>query len=99
MKKYLLLAIIAIMVLAAPAFASPFLICDEDASVTAYLVTMDSETEIEVAAPLHYDMEGIEVGKHNIEVKAKNIWGISSPTPFSFIKALPVISGIGLSEE
>ena len=96
MKKLLILII---MLLATPVFAAPYLVCDEDASVDSYLVSMDSGSDIETPAPLHFDLDGIDVGNHHIEVKAKNLWGVSSPSPLDFSKQLPGSpSGLGLQE-
>ena len=72
--------------------AAPFLVCDEDSNVTSYLVTLDSGEEVEVPAPLRFDLSGISEGEHVIEVKAKNVYGESAPVPFEFIKALPASS-------
>ena len=86
MKK---LIVLFILVIAGIASASPFLVCDVDPAATSYIVVMDSGDEIETPAPLHYNLVDIANGTHVVEVRAKNIWGVSSPSPFEFTKGLP----------
>ena len=96
MKK---LIVLFILVMASVVSASPFLVCDVDEAATSYIVVMDSGDEIETPAPLHYDLVEITSGTHVVEVRAKNIWGVSSPSPFEFTKELPANpSNIELSQ-
>lgn len=92
----LCMAIIAISCLVSLAHADPFLICDPQTNVTHYVVTMDGDTTTVPAfdlgdgtVMLKYDLAGIPMGPHNVEVKAKNVWEESTSVPFDFTKALP----------
>ncbi len=92
MKKELVLFIVLTMVVwaAAIANASPFIICDVDSAATSYVVQLDSGQQVEVPAPLHFDLNGIEEGAHVAQVWAKNVWGLSvDSSPLEFTKALP----------
>ena len=90
------------LLLTGQAFAAPFLICDPQTNVTHYIITIDGNTSEVLAfdlgdgtVMLRYDLAGISSGTHNVEVKAKNVWGESTPVPFDFVKALPaVVEGI-----
>ncbi|MDA3808643.1 MAG: hypothetical protein PF440_12120 [Thiomicrorhabdus sp.] len=71
-------------------FAAPFIVCDVDPEATSYVVQLDSGQQVEVPAPLHYDLNGIEEGAHVAQVWAKNVWGLSeNASPLEFTKALP----------
>ena len=101
--KLLIMVLIAVAVFVAsvwfmftPAHAAPFLVCDPQENVTSYAVTMDDTTVTVLAQDLgdntgrlYYDLDGIENGSHNCTVKAKNMWGESANTPFSFSKIQP----------
>jgi len=76
--------------------AGPFMVSDPQIGVTSYAVTMNGSTEEIIAQDLgdnttrlHYDLEGTENGSYDCSVTAKNVWGASEPTPFSFSKTLP----------
>ena len=78
--------------------ASPFLVCDPQTNVTHYVVTIDGDTTEVLAfdlgdgtVMLRYDLAGVSSGTHNMEIKAKNVWGESVAVPFDFVKALPVV--------
>ena len=83
------------------AFGAPFLVCDPDPNATHYLVTLDGGAEVEVTAPLHFDLKGVATGKHSLSVKAKNkLWGVvSDATPLDFVRPLLSKPGLRLSEE
>ena len=87
MKK--LLMVVFIISLSSITYANPFLVCDPDANTTSYVVVLDNGEEVETTAPLYYDLAGIAEGAHVVQVRAKNVWGVSSPVPFGFTKALP----------
>ena len=97
MKKLLLA--LAIVLYPCLATGAPFLVCDEDPNVDSYLVSLNGAPEVEVPAPLHFDLDGIAEGSHNVEVKAKNVWGVSSASPFDFVKSLPSVTNIRLSSD
>jgi len=93
--------------MAGSAFAAPYLVCDPQTNVTSYIVTLDG-TETEVPAQdlgngtvrLHFDLASVTEGEHHVEVRAKNIWGVSDPVPFDFTKTLPALpSGFSISTE
>ena len=89
-------------------YGAPFLVCDPQPNhITHYVVNMDG-TETEVPAQdlgdgtvrLHYDLAGLSEGQHHVEVRAKNIWGVSDPAPFDFTKTSPVVPlGFSISAE
>jgi len=86
--------ILAILLMAAPAMAAPFLVCDPQANTTEIMITFDGVTDIIPYAEtggvvVLKDLAGIANGVHNVEVRAGNIWGLSTPVPFVFTKTLP----------
>lgn len=89
--KYLIA--LALIVLAVPAMAAPFIVCDPQPGVTDYSITGDSALAGTVLAQsdgsLRKDVGGVPSGTHNINVVACNAWGCSSATPFSFGKQIP----------
>ena len=93
-KLFVLIALAIILLMAAPAMAAPFLVCDPQADTTTMVVVFDGVTEIiPYAETSGYvvlkDLAGITNGVHNVEVRAGNIWGLSTPVPFGFTKTLP----------
>ena len=94
MKK-LLLAVL--LLYPATAWAGPFLVCDPQTNVETYVITVDSNDPLECVAQdlgngnvrMHYDLQGLSVGPHHIEVRAKNLWGQSESVPFDCTKSLP----------
>ncbi|MBA7494732.1 hypothetical protein ES702_05309 [subsurface metagenome] len=91
-----IIAFILVLALLSLAYADPFLICDPQTNVTHYVVDMDGDKTTVPAfdlgdgtVMLKYDLAGIPTGTHNVEVKAKNVWGESTSVPFDFTKALP----------
>ena len=80
----------------------PYVVCNPILTTgvqpTKYVLTIDGGTSFEVdpetlgdnSKRLHYDVTSVSVGTHNMTVSAKNEWGVSSPVPFSFTKAVPV---------
>ena len=99
MKKLLFLSIMltAVVLFAALALASPFLICDPQTNVTHYVITGDINVTVPATdlgdgtVRLQYDLAGITEGTFNLQVKAKNIWGESVAVPFDFVKAIPAV--------
>ena len=96
MKKLLFLIITALICMGASlAFAAPFLVCDPQTNVTHYVITGDINVTVPAkdlgdgTVRLEYDLDGITDGIHTLELKARNIWGDSTPVPFEFVKALP----------
>jgi hypothetical protein len=96
----LILAILLVLTLTGAGLASPFLVCTPDPVVEIYLIKVNGATAIEVPAPLHWDVGPLVEGQYQLEVAAKNIWGVSTYVPFDFNKIVPSSSsGIGLSPE
>jgi len=103
-----LLPFVVFFVLTSIAHSAPFLVCDPQPNhITHYMVNMDG-TETEVPAQdlgdgtvrLHYDLAGLSEGQHHVEVRAKNVWGVSDPAPFDFTKSSPVLpTGFSISAE
>ncbi len=98
MTKYLLALIT--MLVPSIAFGSPFLTCDpyppED-KVDQFVVMLDGVETISAAVVLEdgstvlqFDLAGIKNGAHNVQVKAKNMWGESVySVPFDFLSGPP----------
>ena len=96
----LILAILLVLALTGIALAAPFLVCTPDPDAENYLIKVNGATEIEVPAPLHWDVGPLSDGQYQLEVAAKNMWGISTYVPFDFNKKVPGSPlGIGLSPE
>ena len=83
--------ILCFLLMASTAFAGPFLVCDPNSYATSYEISGDitANPQAESDGSLRYDLAGIEVKAHNIDVKSCNMWGCSTPVPFSFEKKLP----------
>ena len=101
MKKLLLIAFIVILALGgASAFAEPFL-CSNPYTIdmvrpTHFEITVnggepmgEAPQVVEGWSRLHMDLADFPDGEYNLEVKACNEWGCSSPVPFFFKKGLP----------
>ena len=108
MKK--LIIILAIVLMASAAWASPFLVCDCQDNVEQYVLIFDGGTPIMVDSVdtnctgaqkrLSFDVAPLALadGQHTVEGAAKNIWGVSTYVPLDFNKAVPASgTGIGLS--
>ena len=85
----------------------PYLTCDDQANTEQFEVTIDGVPTLAPAVDglggmkhLWFDVSSVTLSAHTAIVRAKNMWGYSSPTdPFEFTKILPGIpSGIGLEE-
>ena len=104
MFKKLMLGVLVLMMFTGTVLADPFLVCDPQTNVTHYVITLDGISTTVPAVDLgddtfnlSFDLGGIDVGNHNVELKAKNIWGESIAVPFVFVKSLPEVpTGIGL---
>ena len=98
MKK---LIVLAVVLFATSAWASPFLVSDPATGVTLYKITGPAWTPsacgIAPDGSLKADVSGAPVGTTQLTVVACNedpVWGesCSDPVPFSFIRpAVPVI--------
>lgn len=99
MKKFILLAVLAILLVGVQVFAQPYLVCDPYPSTapqpTSFVLTFDGGAPIEVAIQtntdgtiqLHYDLISLSAGAHTVVAQAKNLWGVSDPSaPFAFTK-------------
>jgi len=93
MKKLIL--VLLLLLIPMWAWAAPFLVCDPQAGVTHYEVTVDGSTSSVPAQPdttLAYDVAPLAIGVHNFEVKAMILyndpnggagsWGKSDAVPF-----------------
>ena len=89
--------------------AAPFLTCDpyppDKAQPDTFLVLVG--TAAPIASPafrnpdgsvaLRYDLAGVGAGPQTVRVRAKNAWGESADTPFTFTAGAPgVVSGLRL---
>lgn len=91
--KHLFFAL-CIIFFAVTAQATPFLVSDPQSGVTSYQFTGDSffaTKTAEADGSLRYDLAGIPIGNHNINVTACNLWGCSSITPFGFSATIPAV--------
>jgi hypothetical protein len=93
MKKLL---IIALVLLATPVFAAPFLVSDPnpaDEQVTNFKLSFDGGAYVDsapVGGAIRYDLAGISVGTHSVVAKACNVWDCSvDSAPFPFVKRIP----------
>jgi len=90
--KHLIIAIFAV-----------WLVCDPATNVTSYLIVesgVTTEVQAQADGSLREGLDSWPDGVHDIKVHAKNIWGISSPAPFSFIKGVPAVPiGVGMTAE
>ena len=93
--KLIILVILAIMLTASPAFASPYLVCDPQTGVTHYKLTgpawVTSPVTAQVDGSLRTDVATSTVGLNSLTVAAcKNdaVWGEQCSTfvPFVFTR-------------
>lgn len=94
MKTIAFLIGLCLMALLLPALAlgNPFLVSDPQSIVDSYGVILDGQPEVLVPAEvlglgvgrLCYDLQGIEPGPHEVEVKACNVVGCSVYSFFAF---------------
>jgi len=91
MKSLLIAALV--LLFAATAHATPYLVCDPQEGVTEYEIVDNGATLPMVAAQadgsLRYDLAGIEKGEHSYQVKACNMWGCSEASGIVIIKTVP----------
>jgi len=91
MKKLIIAALVVMF--AATAHATPYLVCDPQDGVTEYEIVDNGATLPMVAAQadgsLRYDLAGIEKGEHSYQVKACNMWGCSEASGIVIIKTVP----------
>jgi len=109
--KRMIIAILAIMLMASTAWASPFLVCDCQTDFDGdYVLIFDGGTPIihpavqndcpvgEVRVNLDMAPLALPDGQHSLEGYAKSVWGESTRVPFDFNKVVPAnLLGIGLS--
>jgi len=92
MRK-VIIGVLAILLLSAPGWAAPFLVCDPQAGVESYIISEEGQPDITTPAEedgsIKYDMASVAEGTHLWSVKACNAWGCSAPSPFGFTKSLP----------
>lgn len=94
MKTIAFLIGICLMALLLPvlAFGNPILVTGSQAIVDSYGLILDGQPEVLLPAQplelgvgrLYYDLEGIEQGPHEVEVKACNVKGCSGYSFFAF---------------
>ena len=86
MKKILLA--VAILLVAASAYAAPFLVSDPQANTETYEIT-GAIAAVVAAQPdgsLRYDLSAIPAGSYSIQVAAcVGVW-CSDPSPFAFTR-------------
>jgi hypothetical protein len=99
MKKIFAISLMFLFLVATVATAAPFLVCDpQPNTVLEYVLTVDG-TDYQLAVSIVdantvrvvYDLDGIGMGTHNVELKSKTIWGTSTPVPFVFIRDIPPV--------
>jgi hypothetical protein len=97
MKKWFIVLGVLLMVPGSGmiAYCAPFLVCDPQAGVTLYRITLDPFFIVPIPAQpdgsLKVDLVGIPSGTHSIAVaacKGDPVWGevCSATSPFSFVK-------------
>lgn len=92
MRK-VIIGVLAILLLSAPVWAAPFLVCDPQEGVEWYIIQEGGQTDIKTPAEadgaIKYDLGSVPEGSHLWNVKACNVWGCSETSPFSFTRLLP----------
>jgi hypothetical protein len=87
MKKLLIVVVLVLFVFSSLAMAKPFLVCDPQPGVDYILLVNGVEvTSLAVEDRLYYDLQDVPIGANDISVRAYNMWGESSPVPFSFAR-------------
>jgi len=105
MKKIILIIFLVVCFFTVPAFSAPFLVCDPQTNVTHYVITGDINITIPAidlgdnTVRLVYDLGSVMERRYDIEVKAKNEWGISTAVPFDFTKALPDAPNLSIVQD
>jgi hypothetical protein len=99
---------LAMLVFASSAIAAgPYLICDANSGATYYVITglpapLDgSNIPAQSNGSVKFDLASTPTGgPYNITVKACNVWGCSTISPFAFSRpvALTQPAGIGLAQ-
>ncbi len=97
MKKIFIMSLMLLFLVASVATATPFLVCDpQPDTVLGYVLNVDGTdytlavTSVDATTVrVVYDLEGIAVGAHSVELRARTIWGLSSPVPFAFTRDIP----------
>jgi hypothetical protein len=92
MKKLIIAALVVMF--AATAHATPYLVCDPQDGVTEYEIVDNGNPVFTVDAQadgsLRYDLADIAKGEHSYSVKACNMWGCSEASGIVIIKTVPV---------
>lgn len=84
MKKLIIAALVVMF--AATAHATPYLVCDPQDGVTEYEIVDNGNPVFS----LRYDLADIAKGEHSYSVKACNMWGCSESSGIVIIKTVPV---------
>ena len=106
MKKLMLVTLLLVLV-PMITYAGPFLVCDvTTAAVEWYEIDgLEGSTVTSTAYPdgagvrLNYDLDGTAVGTYNLNVRACDVWGCSTNSPFTFTRG-PVLnppSGVNIA--
>ena len=109
--KRIIIAIIFILALSAPAFAAPYLVCTPytGTSPDYFMVSFDGGAATQTSAyavtspvgvEAHVDLAGVTTGAHTATLQAcSTLWGCSAASAsFPFTKALPSVpTGTGIS--
>ena len=92
MKSLLIAALV--LLFAATAHATPYLVCDPQEGVTGYEIVDNGNPAITIDAQadgsLRYDLAEIAKGEHSYAVKACSMWGCSESSGIVIIKTVPV---------
>lgn len=85
------------MIWAGPVIATPFLICDPQAGVTEYQLTIDGTdkgmfpAETDGSAKIELSQFNLPDGEHTFILVASSAWGASGPSdPCVNIKVIPI---------
>jgi len=106
--RHALLTLFLLLAFPIMGFCAPFLCCDPMTDVTKYEVQIDgimadSEPQDlgDGTVRLHFDLQYLANGDHEVMVRAGNLWGFGPWTsPFFFTKATPGdVLGVCLSQE
>jgi len=88
MKTKTLISLLCMIFFSVTAHASPFLVSDPQTGVERYELTGWTPTTIVAQADgsLRMDVASAVVGTTALTVKACNMWGCSTATPFSLVR-------------
>lgn len=72
--------------------AAPYLVTNAQEGVQGYEITGITTPGLIAAqtdGSLRYDLSSVAIGSYTLSLKACNVWGCSSASPFQFTKTLP----------